>query len=175
MIAVLPSAERPTEKACLAFPSAPMPTSLLPCWVHTPLLRVKIHAAPVLELSYGEPKIAVLPSAERATEAADAPTAPVPTNSSPCWIHTPLLRVNTHAAAKPELALPPPTIAVLPSAERATEPPSPPWSGLVVISLSPCWVHTPFLRAKAHVAPLKSPSSGPPMSAVSPSAETATE
>jgi hypothetical protein len=68
MIAVLPSAESETEVPWAAAWSAPVPTSLSPCWVHTPLLRVKTHAAPTKKLSKGPPMIAVLPSAERATE-----------------------------------------------------------------------------------------------------------
>ena len=34
------------RSALFARPTAPVPTSLLPCWVQTPLLRVKTHAAP---------------------------------------------------------------------------------------------------------------------------------
>jgi hypothetical protein len=52
---VLPSEDSATEKPWLAAPTAPVPTSLLPCWVHTPLLRVKTHAAPVFELSRNPP------------------------------------------------------------------------------------------------------------------------
>ena len=39
-MAVLPSADSATETPCPAFPTAPVPTSLLPCWVQTPPLRV---------------------------------------------------------------------------------------------------------------------------------------
>jgi hypothetical protein len=39
-MAVLPSADSATEEPCWAFPTAPLPTSLLPCWVQTPPLRV---------------------------------------------------------------------------------------------------------------------------------------
>ena len=45
-----------------------MPTSLAPCWVQTPPLRVNTHAAPVLELSPHPPTMAVLPSPDSATE-----------------------------------------------------------------------------------------------------------
>src|ERR1700687_5218105 len=34
-MALLPSAEIATEWPCLATPTAPVPTSLLPCWVQT--------------------------------------------------------------------------------------------------------------------------------------------
>ena len=39
-MAVLPSADSATEAPCSAVPTAPVPTSLLPCWVQTPPLRV---------------------------------------------------------------------------------------------------------------------------------------
>src|SRR5215469_1437023 len=98
MIAVLPSAESATEYPCSAPPIAPVPTSLGPCWVHVPPLRIKTHAAPVVELSSFAPTMAVSPSAESATEVPwrAYPTAPVPTSLLPCWRHTPPLRVKTH-------------------------------------------------------------------------------
>jgi hypothetical protein len=40
MMAVLPSPDSATEVPWSAFPTAPVPTSLLPCWAQTPLLRV---------------------------------------------------------------------------------------------------------------------------------------
>ena len=67
-ITVLPSADNASEEPCRAFPTAPAPTSLLPCWVQTGPLRVKIHAAPLEELSRGPLMMAVLPSADSATE-----------------------------------------------------------------------------------------------------------
>src|SRR6516164_8352342 len=64
-MAVLPSADTATEPPWKAPPTAPVPTSLLPRWVQIPLLRVKTHAAPMLELplklSSGPPTRAVLP------------------------------------------------------------------------------------------------------------------
>src|SRR5450759_3263343 len=45
-MAVLPSEERDTEAPCKALPTAPDPTSLVPCWVHTPPLLVQAHAPP---------------------------------------------------------------------------------------------------------------------------------
>ena len=124
-MAVLPSADSATETPCLAFPTAPVPTSLLPCWVQTPPLRVKTHAAPTYELSKGPPTMAVLPSSDRATEKPwpSAPTAPVPTNLLPCCVQTPPLRVKTHAAPVILLSASPPTMAVLPSADSATDQP----------------------------------------------------
>src|SRR5579872_706687 len=67
--AVLPSAEIATVLPCAACPKAPEPTSFGPCCVHTPFARTKIHAAPTPWLSPGPPRIAVLPSPERATDA----------------------------------------------------------------------------------------------------------
>jgi diketogulonate reductase-like aldo/keto reductase len=42
---VLPSEDRATEVPCLATPPAPVPTNLLPCWLHTPPLRVNERVA----------------------------------------------------------------------------------------------------------------------------------
>jgi hypothetical protein len=55
------------------------------------------------------------------------PTAPEPTSFVDCWVQTPPFRVQTHAAPPPLLSLGPPTMAVLPSAEMATELP---WEAL---------------------------------------------
>ena len=92
------------------------------------------------ELSPGPPTIAVLPSADRATAGpcAALPTAPVPTSFGPCWPHTLPLRVNTHAAPADPSPFPP-TIGVLPSADRATGGPcrGPPAKPLP-ISFGPC-------------------------------------
>src|SRR5262249_5665964 len=72
------------------------------------LEAVKIHVAPRNELSCGPPMIAVRPSADRAAEtpcsARNCPIAPVPTSLLPCWVHTPLLRVNTHTAPVEKLS-----------------------------------------------------------------------
>src|SRR5450755_660699 len=83
MMAVLPSAEIATDAPCWAAPP-PVPISLA-CCVHTPLLNVYIHAAPVFPLSPGPPTMAVLPSADNAAAApcSDCPTAPVPTSFAP--------------------------------------------------------------------------------------------
>src|SRR5450830_262906 len=99
-MAVLPSAERDTERPWLAAPTAPEPTSLVPCWVQTPALLVQTHAAPAELWSKYPPTMAVLPSAERDTETPcrAPPTAPEPISLDPCWVQTPALRVQTHAA-----------------------------------------------------------------------------
>src|SRR6516225_9793657 len=138
-MAVLPSPDSATEEPCWAFPTAPLPTSLFPCWLHTPPLRVNTHAAPTAPavvkqpageaLSHGPPTMAVLPSPDSATETpwstSEGPTAPVPTSLFPCWVHTPPLRVNTHTAPALPLSYGPPTMAVLPSPDSATERPCP--------------------------------------------------
>src|SRR5664280_998808 len=46
MIAVLPSAEIATDSPCREGPTAPVPTSLLPCCDHKAPVRVNTHAAP---------------------------------------------------------------------------------------------------------------------------------
>src|SRR5215469_12097948 len=126
-------------------------------------------------LSPGPPTSAVLPSADSATDwpwlAAPVPAAPVPTSSAPCWLHTPPLRVNTHAA--PVLPAFPPTIAVLPSADSATERPwlAPPPAASVPTSFGPCWLHTSPLRVNTHDAPVPPLSVRPPTIAVLPSAD----
>src|SRR5208282_6573826 len=89
-MAVLPSADSATDEPCLAFPAAPVPTSLLPCWFHTTPLRVKTHAAPMPLLSSGPPTMAVLPSADTATEvpwSTCGPAAPLPTSFDPCCVN----------------------------------------------------------------------------------------
>jgi hypothetical protein len=179
-IAVLPSADSATDMPWQAFPTAPVPTRLFPCCLQTPLLRVNTQAAPVLPLSDHPPTIAVLPSADSATDIPwrALPNAPVPTNLFPCWVQTPPLRVNTHAPS----ARHPPTMAVLPSADSATDipwpsgnAPSPARWGPVPTNLLPCCVHTPPLRVNTHAAPVVLLSLGPPTSAVLPSADSATD
>ena len=160
-MAVLPSADSATDIPCPSgnggspARSAPVPTSLSPCCVQTPPLRVNTQAAPVVLLSLGPPTMAVLPSADSATDAPWDHNPPpyslvVPTSLLPCCVQTPPLRVNTHAApAGPAegdrsrsalLAPGPPTMAVLPSADSATDMP---WlvlpTALVPMSFGPCW------------------------------------
>src|SRR5262245_18280050 len=59
---------------------------MVPCWLHTPPLRVHTHAAPRALLSSYPPKSARFPSADTTTEnpCRAAPTAPVPTSLGPC-------------------------------------------------------------------------------------------
>src|SRR6516164_3657679 len=84
-MAVLPSPDSATDEPQLGLPTALPPTSLVPCWLHTPPARVKTHAAPSRELSSNPPTMAVLPSPDSATDqpCAAAPTAPVPTSFGP--------------------------------------------------------------------------------------------
>jgi hypothetical protein len=99
--------------------------------LHAVLKKLKRDAvvfdAPVLLLSDHPPTMAVFPSAERATDMPwrAFPTAPVPTSFLPCCVQEPPLRVNTHAASAPQ----PPTMAVLASAESATDIPWPSGNG----------------------------------------------
>src|ERR1039458_9093660 len=117
------------------------------------------HAAPTLLLSPGPPMMTVLPSADSATEPWTAlPTAPVPTSLPPSSFHTPPERAYTQAAPTPPLSWGPPTTAVFPSADSATEAPcsGPPWPkflGTPVPSNLACWFHTPPERAYTHAAP----------------------
>src|SRR6185312_6111986 len=96
---------------------------LIACWLHMSLLRVTTHTAPAAELSSHPPTIAVLPSAESATEVPcwGVPTPPVPTSFWPFCCHRPLARVNTHAAPVLVSSSEPPMIAVLPSADSPTD------------------------------------------------------
>src|ERR1035437_3270967 len=128
-MAVLPSAERDTDWPCWDCPTASEPISLAPCCVQTPPLLVQTQAAPIVPLSLWFPTMAVLASEERDTDTgfSTSPpdalfTASKATNSVPCCVQTPPLLVQTRAAPAPLLAYPP-TMAVLPSAERDTEPP----------------------------------------------------
>src|SRR6516164_8272586 len=189
-IAVLPSADSATDMPWRAFPTAPVPTSFLPCCVQAPPLRVNTHAASAPQL----PTMAVLPSAERTTDIPwpggnGGSPASLPTSLLPCCIQISPLRVNTHAAPIVLLSLGPPTMAVLPSPDRATDAPwdhkPPPYSLVVPTSLPPCCLQTPPLRVNTHAAPagpleagrsrsaLSAP--GPPTMAVLPSADNATD
>src|SRR6516165_4359107 len=183
---MLPSAESATE-VLPRRPTAPVLTSLLPCCVQTPSLRVNTHAAPAAPrpkgtdrshgLSPGPPTMAVLPSADNATDVPwrAFPTAPVPISFLPCCAQTLPLRANTHAASVPQ----PPTMAVVPSAETATDIPWPGGNGgfpaPLPTSLLPCCVQASPLRAKTHAAPVVRLSLGPPTMAVLPSADTPTD
>ncbi len=83
-MAVLPSPDSATDPPCSASPIAPLPTSFGPCWLHTPELLVKTHAAPVLLLSSATPAMAVLPSAETATTVPMGPPLTLEPISSTC-------------------------------------------------------------------------------------------
>src|SRR5262249_7957448 len=188
--ALLPPGKMATTMLWRAFPTAPAPPGFLPCSAQVPPLRVNPHAASAPQL----PTMAVLPSAESATDIPwpggnGGSPPPLPTSLLPCCIQTSPLRVNTHAAPIVLLSLGPPTIAALPSPERATDAPwahKPPAYSLVVPpSLPPCCLQTPPLRVNPHAAPAgptkggRSRSAllgpGPPTMAVLPSADSATD
>src|SRR5262245_23884806 len=125
--------------------------------------------------------MAMLLSADSATDVPKPATAPGPTNLF-CCVQTPALRVNTHAApAAPRpngtcrshrLSPGPPTMAVSPSADNATDMP---WRALptpsVPTSFLPCCVQMPPLRVNTHAAPVLLLSDHPPTMAVLPSEE----
>ena len=101
--------------------------------------------------------------------------SPVPVSFGPCWLQTPPERVNTHAAPLASLSSPAADqrrVAVGGErdehAEFACCRSSPP------VSFAPCWLQTPPERVNTHAAPVAVSSSGPPISAVLPSAESAT-
>ncbi len=100
--------------------------------------------------------MAVLPSEDSATDMPwrAFPTAPVPMSFLPCCVQTLPLRVNTHAASVPH----PPTMAVLPSADSATDIPWPSGNGgspaPLPMSLLPCCVQASPLRVNTHAAPV---------------------
>src|SRR5439155_22797119 len=108
--------------------TASLSTSILPCCVQTPPMRVNTHAAPVVRLSLGPPTMAVFPSAETATDAPwdnkPPPYSPVAPTSLACCLQAPPVRANTHAApagpleasrSRSALLAPgPPTMTVLP-------------------------------------------------------------
>src|SRR5437667_12041098 len=100
-MAVFPSADNAMPCPWSAAPTAPVPTSLAPCWLHTPPLRVYTHAAPALPLSRNPPTMAVFPSADTSEErrVGAAPTSLRSTCAAPCFHNTPLLVETTHAAA----------------------------------------------------------------------------
>src|ERR1043166_1579865 len=176
--AVFPSADSETDSPCSAAPTAPVPTSFAPCWLHTPAVRVNTHAAPAFALSTFPPTTAVFPSAESETEHPwfAMPTASAPTSFVPCCLQPLLLLVYTHTAPTPWLSKFPPTTAVFPSADSATASPccaNP--TAPVPTSFVPCWLHTPALRVKIHAAPRLLLSPYPPTTAVFPSADSETD
>src|SRR5262249_58102267 len=109
-----------TDMPWRAFPTAPVPTSFLPCCVQVPPLRVNTHAPSASQ----PPTMAVLPSAESAT-AIPWPgdnggwPAPLPARLLPFCVQIPPLPVETPPAPLVLFALRPPIVAVLPVLEEA--------------------------------------------------------
>src|SRR5262249_31503913 len=173
-MAMLPSADSATEvPRCPT--ELPVLTSLSPCCVQTPPLRVNTHAAPAaprpkgtdrsLRLSPGPPTMALLPSADNATDMPwqALPIASLTPSSLPCCAQPPPpLRVNTHAAPVLPLSDHPPTMAVLPSAESETDMP---WRAFptapVPTSFLPCCVQVPPLRVNTHAPSASQPPTMP--------------
>src|SRR5450759_4654776 len=113
--------------------------------------------------------IALLPSEDMATEqpCPALPTAPVPTSFGPCCTQTPPLRVKTQTAPATLLSKGPPSIAVLPSEDMATELPCQAFpTAPVPTSFEPCCVQTPPLRVNIQTAPALLLSYLPPSIAV---------
>src|SRR5262245_35333730 len=161
---MLPSADSATDVP--RRPTALLLTSLLPCCVQTPPLRVNTHAAPGAPrpkgrdrshgLSPGPPTMAVLPSADNATDMPwrALPTASAATSFLPCCVQIPPRRVNTHAAPVLLLSDQPPTRAVLPSAESATDMPRRGFpTALLPTSFLPSWLQAPPLLVNTHFGP----------------------
>ena len=99
-MAVLPSARGTRNALTELIPRRPSRPAWLPAGSRRLHSCVQTHAAPSDAVVLGPPTMAVLPSAERATESLDSrcPTAPEPTSLAPCWVQTPPLLVQTHAA-----------------------------------------------------------------------------
>src|SRR5664280_2637136 len=110
------------------YPVAPVPTSV--AWTFQVIpLRTHTFVDPTF---CGAPTRAVFPSAESATENPEFLPNPRSAGSASlaCSVQTPALRVHTHAAPSPVSRPPalstfPPTRAVFPSAESATDVPWP--------------------------------------------------
>jgi hypothetical protein len=96
----------------------------------------------------------MLPSAESATL---VPKRPAPASSFgrsfACGVQDEPERVYTHAAPFAVAYSLPPTIAVVPSAERATLRPNWAGSSSPLVSLPPSWLQTPPERTNVHAAP----------------------
>ena len=108
-----------------------------------------------------------------------------PTSLAPRWIHAPGEPVNTHAAPRSPLSFGAPISAVLAlpdSARLKPNSPAPfspmPWLVQLAVqsptSLGPCWVVAPGEPTNNHAAPTLPLSNGAPISAVLPSADSAT-
>src|ERR1017187_3028946 len=129
-MAVFPSRDIDTDWPWNVLPILPLPTSFGPCCFQIVPIRANTQTAPTLPLSHRPPMMTVFPSPDSATEVPCSTyalvfrAAPVPTNFDPCWVQVLPLRVNTQAAPKKVLSFIPPRMAVLPSSDSATEPPT---------------------------------------------------
>src|SRR4051812_14012598 len=130
----------------------------------------------------GAPTTAVVSSPDTAT-LYPAPAACLAISFGPTWAHAPAELANSHTAPSFSASVGPPINAIVPSAANAAltpnEPPRSELSSSLGVSFEPCWLQVPPERLKIHAAagsaPWNSnPSSGPPMSAVLPLADSAT-
>src|SRR5438034_5946915 len=173
--AVPPSPESATLTPKPALPTSSPPVSLCPWRANLPpATRRNTQAAPRRWSSSGPPISAIVPSEESATL---PPKEAVPLSpyflprSSPCERHPEPERAKNQTAPFRPSVLGAPIRAVLPSGVRATLSPKSRWK--FTTSLLPA--QTPGAdRVKAQTAPLRSSSWGAPISAVFPSAESAT-
>src|SRR5579862_1402553 len=166
---VLPSDEIDTAVPCCASAYPPVAESAPPCCCQPLSVSTKTQKAPaelmgICGLAVGLPSTNVFPSADIAREVPSAtPVHPgsVPTSLLPCCVQTLSARVNTHTAPLPLLSLDPPSIKVLPSAERVTEvpcreevfPPRGPPPAPVPTSLIPCCIQPLSVKVNTHTAP----------------------
>src|ERR1700740_3514900 len=176
--AVLPSDESATLWPNSPSPLSSPPVSFEPCWLQVAPERVNTHAAPMPLSSRKPPIRAVLPAEDTVTlnPKLPWPFSSPPVSFVPCWLQTDPERVNTHAAPILLLSLGAPISAVLPSADSAALKPNlpAPLSSTPAASLEPCWFHMEPERVNPHAAPTLLLSLGAPISAVLPSADSAT-
>src|SRR4029077_10853217 len=183
----------PRSVSSAVFPSASSATpapppglaSLPPCCAHFAPERTNTQAAPRSRPSSSSAALAAPPISAVCAPAASATLVPKPTphlhpvsNPPPVsscggCVKPDAERLKTHA--DPKLSWGAPIRAVLPLADSVTPKPNSPRSAPSVRpSLLPSWVQVEPERVKPHAAPAWPSSSGPPTSAVSPSAESAT-
>ena len=191
-IAVLPSDESATLRPNWPSPISPVGTdsrALLTPRFTRPRERVHGPGSPACPISssIGAPISAVVPAADRAMLQPNCPpSAPVQHSPlavifAPCCDHLPAERVNAHTAPStivvPTVSLGAPTIAKFPSAESATATPKPGCGDVssLPVSFGPCCAQVLPVRVKTQAAPLPLLSPEPPMRAVFPSADSATD
>ena len=184
--AVLPSAESATSTPNWLLPSSP-PVSFGPCWLHIPPERVNTHTAPVAMSSSGpadQRGVAVFGQRNAVAEFAFSALAR-PVSFAPCWVQVePVRSEHPRRAGAAVVGRPADQRRVAVGGERHACAEFA-FSGLAAAlvgalpvqsptSFSPCWVQADPERVNTHAAPTPPLSAGPPINAVSPSAESAT-